>query len=138
VEEIINEDRAQVLSLAHALETHKTLTGEDVVAVVERRPGPFVDGRPYADAGLIERLEDYHRGAAVAHREHSQIPLSMPEIPRPVLAAPGPGGWLVAPDPDPRNTRDHGNGSGPSGGPAAGPGPGSPGPPNGSGPAGGS
>jgi len=138
VEEIINENRAQVLSLAHALETHKTLTGEDVVAVVERRPGPFVDGRPYADAGLIERLEDYHRGAAVAHREHSQIPLSMPEIPRPVLAAPGPGGWLVAPDPDPLNTRDHGNGSGPSGGPAAGPGPGSPGPPNGSGPAGGS
>ena len=75
-----------------------------------------MDGRPYADAALIEALENYHRGAAVAHRKHSQIPLNMPEIPRPVLAAPGPGGWLVAPDPDPLNTRD-GNGSGP---PAAG------------------
>ena len=91
VEEIITENRAQVLSLAHALETHKTLTGEDVVAVIERRPGPFVDGRPYADAALIEQLENYHRGAAVAHREHGQIPLSMPEIPRPVLTAPGRG-----------------------------------------------
>jgi hypothetical protein len=106
-----------------------------------------VDGRPYADTGLIERLEDYHRGAAVAHREHSHIPLSMPEIPRPVLAAPGPGGWLVAPDPDPLNTRGQGNGSGTPDSPAAGPGPGSPAPPapppppappNGSGPAGGS
>ena len=115
VEEIITENRAQVLSLAHALETHKTLTGDDVVAVIERQPGPFVDGRPYADAALIEELEDYHRGAAVAHREHSQIALSMPEIPRPVLTTPGPGGWLVAPDPDPLNTRD-GNGSGPAAG----------------------
>ncbi len=123
VEEIITENRAQVLSLAHALETHKTLTGDDVVAVIERRPGPFVDGRPYADPGLIERLEDYHRGAAVAHVEHSQIALSMPEIPQPVLAAPGPGGWLVAPHPDPLN-REHGNGSGPAGGPAPDPGPG--------------
>jgi cell division protease FtsH len=114
-EEIITENRAQVLSLAHALETHKTLTGEDVVAVVERQPGPFVDGRPYADGALIEELENNHRGAAVAHREHSQIPLNMPEIPRPVLTAPGPGGWLVGPDPDPLNTRD-GNGSGPAAG----------------------
>lgn len=129
VDEIITENRAQVLSLAHALETHKTLTGDDVVAVIERRPGPFVDGRPYADTGLTGRLEDYHRGAAVAHREHSQMPLSMPEIPEPVLAAPGPGGWLVAPGPDPLNTREHGNGSGSPNGS---------GPPHGSGPAGGS
>ncbi len=62
VEEIITENRAQVLSLAHALETHKTLTGEDVVAVIERRPGPFVDGRPYADAALIERAGELSPG----------------------------------------------------------------------------
>jgi ATP-dependent Zn protease len=122
VEEIITENRAQVLSLAHALETYKTLTGDDVVAVIEQREGPFVDGRPYADPGLIGRLEDYHRGAAVAHVEHSQIALGMPEIPQPVLAAPGPGGWLIAPHPDPLNSRDHGNGSGPVGDAAPGPG----------------
>jgi cell division protease FtsH len=133
VEEIITEDRDRVLSLAHALETYKTLTGEDVVAVIERQPGPFVDGRPYADASLIERLEDYHRKAAVAHVEHSQSALSMPEIPQPVLAAPGPGGWLVAPDPDPLNRGDHGNGSGPGGGPGV---PNGSGPPNGPGPGG--
>jgi cell division protease FtsH len=138
VEEIITEDRDRVLSLAHALETHKTLTGEDVVAVIERQPGPFVDGRPYADAGLIERLEDYHRKAAVAHVEHSQSSLSMPEIPRPVLTAPGPGGWLVAPDPDPLNQQGHGNGSGTAGGPGLTGGAGPSGPPAGSAPSNGS
>ncbi len=51
VEEIITEDRDRVLSLAHALETHKTLTGDDVVAVIERQPGPFVDGRPVRGPG---------------------------------------------------------------------------------------
>jgi hypothetical protein len=86
--------------------------------VAERRPGPFVDGRPYPDPGLIERLEDDHRKAAVvAHVEHSPGALSMPEIPRPVLTAPGGGGWLVAPDPDPLNRQDHGHGSGSAGGP---------------------
>jgi cell division protease FtsH len=102
VHEIIHTDRDRVLSLAHALETHKTLSGDDVVAVIEQRQGPFVDGRPYADPALIERLEEYHAGAAVAHKDHSGVPLGMPEVQRPpVLTAPGP--WMAAPNPDPLN-----------------------------------
>ena len=138
VQEIIAENRREVLALAHALETHKTLTGDDVVAVIERKQGPLVDGRPYANPGLVEDLEDYHRGAATAHREHSKISLGMPEIPQPVLAASATKGWLVTPDPDPLDILDHGNGSGPEDapGPASALDPGSaPGPPNGAGPA---
>jgi cell division protease FtsH len=102
VEEIIRTDRDRVLSLAHALETHKTLSGDDVVAVIENRQGPFVDGRAYADPVLIERLEEYHAGAAVAHKDHSTAPLGMPEVQKPpVLTAPGP--WMAAPNPDPLN-----------------------------------
>ena len=102
VHEIIHTDRDRVLSLAHALETHKTLSGDDVVAVIEQRQGPFVDGRPYADPALIQRLEEYHAGAAVAHKDHSGAPLGMPEVQRPpVLTAPGP--WMTAPNPDPLN-----------------------------------
>jgi ATP-dependent Zn protease len=112
VREIITENRSQVLALAHALETHKTLTGDDVIAVIERRHGPFVDGRPYAEPGLMQELEDYHRSAAIAHREHSGILLNMPEIPQPVLAASGAKGWIVAPDPNPLEIRDQGNGTG--------------------------
>ena len=100
VEGILRDDRDRVLSLAHALEMHKTLSGDDVVAVIEHRQGPFVDGRPYADPGLLQRLEEYHHEAAHAHREHGTIPLSMPEASRPVLTA---GPWLANPDPDSLN-----------------------------------
>ena len=44
-EQILVENRSQVLALAHALETYKTLSGEDVVAVLEHTRGPLVDGR---------------------------------------------------------------------------------------------
>ena len=117
VQEIITENRDHVLSLAHALETHKTLTGDDVVAVIKRQQGPFVDGRPYADPAMIRDLEDYHDHAAAAHRAHSKITLGMPEIPKPVLAASGPGNWLVTPDSDPLGLQD-GNGRGPAEGEA--------------------
>src|SRR5579871_3633513 len=60
VETLLREDRAKVLSLSHALETHKTLTGEDIVAVMEHTVGPLVDGRPYADPEFLGRLEEYH------------------------------------------------------------------------------
>src|SRR5579872_4004107 len=78
VQDIIAENRGQVLALAHALETHKTLSGDDVVAVIEQRPGPFVDGRAYANPALIRDLERYHAQAALAHRDHSAAALDMP------------------------------------------------------------
>jgi ATP-dependent Zn protease len=83
-EEILQENRDRVLCLAHALETHKTLSGDDVVAVIERTTGPLVDGRPYAVPGFVEQLEDYHRTARRAHKDHSQVALGMPAA-RPVL-----------------------------------------------------
>jgi hypothetical protein len=60
----------------------------------------------------MQELESYHLSAAMAHREHSRIALNMPEIPQPVLAASGAKGWIVAPDPDPLDIRDQGNGTG--------------------------
>jgi hypothetical protein len=80
VEEIIRTNRGSVLGLAHALETHKTLTGEDVIAVIEHTQGPLVDGRPYGEPGFLAELEDYHRAATEAHREHSHAPLSLPPV----------------------------------------------------------
>jgi ATP-dependent Zn protease len=79
VGEILRENERQVLALAHALETHKTLNGEDVAAVIEGQRGPVVDGTPYANPAFIQELRDYHEAAARAHREHGS-----PEIPLPV------------------------------------------------------
>jgi cell division protease FtsH len=78
VESIIREGRDQVLSLAHALETHKTLSGDDVIAVLEHERGPLVDGRPYGDPDFIRCLEEYHQAAAAAHRAHGKVPMSLP------------------------------------------------------------
>jgi ATP-dependent Zn protease len=79
-EEILRENRTHVLALAHALETYKTLSGDDVAAVIEMEIGPIVDGRPYRDADFMARIEEYHNAALVAHREHRTpdvvIPLS--------------------------------------------------------------
>src|SRR5260370_41572686 len=67
-EEIIRENRNHVLALAHALEAHKTLSGADVVAVLEYRRGPRVAGTPSGDEGLLSWLNSYHQLDARAQR----------------------------------------------------------------------
>jgi cell division protease FtsH len=110
VEDILTEQRSAVLTLAHALETHKTLSGDDVVAVLEHTEGPFVDGRVYADPALIQELEEYHAGAATAHIEHSPVPIALPaathrvRVPQPVATTVNGvanGSTTVAAEPDP-------------------------------------
>ena len=55
-EEILRDNEAHVLSVAHALEAHKTLNGDDVAAVIEGRPGPLVDGTPYGNPMFLQEL----------------------------------------------------------------------------------
>jgi cell division protease FtsH len=75
---ILRENRAAVLAIAHALETHKTLSGEDIEAVANGIEGSAVDGRVYADPIFIARLEEYHTAAAGAHRGHTGVTLALP------------------------------------------------------------
>lgn len=77
-ERLLQENRRDVLCLAHALETHKTLNGDDVVAIIEKQPGPLIDGTIYASDRLYEELEEYHHDAARAHHEHSRIDRELP------------------------------------------------------------
>jgi hypothetical protein len=88
--ELLEQNRHEVLAVAHALETHKTITGDDVSAVIEGRPGALVDGRPYRDQRFGEELEDYHAAVLRAHKEHSgvegQIPIPVPPAPEGALA----------------------------------------------------
>ncbi|WP_061292283.1 AAA family ATPase [Herbidospora cretacea] len=78
-EELLRENRAQVLAVAHALETHKTLNGEDVMAVIERTHGPLIDGTVYDDEDFQRELEEYHEAAVTAHREHAKVTVTMPQ-----------------------------------------------------------
>jgi cell division protease FtsH len=83
--DLLERHRDDVLILAHALERQKTLSGEDVTAVLERGQGPTVDGRRYDDPAFVAELETYHEAVLRAHREHGGVEAS---IPIPVPPAP--------------------------------------------------
>jgi len=78
VYKLLEDNRASVLAIAHALETHKTVTGEDVEAIVESRRGPIIDGSVYGDLQFQRELEEYHRAAQEAHATHSEVGLDLP------------------------------------------------------------
>jgi cell division protease FtsH len=79
-EKVLKENRSQVLALAHALETYKTLSGEDVAAVIEGVQGSIIDGRPYKNRAFLASIERYHKAALVAHREHRTPDVIIPPI----------------------------------------------------------
>ena len=79
-EELLKQNRKEILALAHALETYKTLPGDDVAAVINCELGTLADGRPYSDNDFMRAIEDYHKACNAAHREHRK-----PEIPLPVF-----------------------------------------------------
>jgi len=79
--QMLAERRREVLCLAHALESYKTLSGDDVSAVLDGEVGPLVDGRPYRDDLLYQQIEAYHRAAVIAHMNHTSIPIPLPALP---------------------------------------------------------
>ena len=81
-EEILQENKFKVLALAHALETHKTISGDDVISVMNGEEGPLVDGRPYAIQANLDAIWNYHLAAVVAHQKHER-----PDLPIPVFEA---------------------------------------------------
>ncbi len=79
VRALLEANRLEVLAVAHALETHKTITGSDVSAIVDRTVGPFLDGRGYYASGAYEALEEYH--AAVLELRRSGELKTLPSLP---------------------------------------------------------
>jgi cell division protease FtsH len=110
-EEILRDNERHVLALAHALETHKTLSGEDVNAVLEGTRGPLVDGAPYADDAFIAKLREYHLAAKRAHHEHNQPQVSLPVAERePAYVVTIPETYLTATGTSNGNGNGNGNG----------------------------
>jgi ATP-dependent Zn protease len=97
---ILEQHREDVLAVAHALETHKTITGEDVAAVVDGTQGPIVDGRPYAEPAFRAQLEAYHSAVVRAQSEHAGVEASIPvPLPPPPLPVSGNGSRQMLPTP---------------------------------------
>jgi len=78
-----------VLALAHAMEAHKTVSGDDVAAIIEGHQGPIVDGRIYHDPEFQERLEEYHEAALRAHQEFARkVSIPLPKMEEPIALQP--------------------------------------------------
>jgi ATP-dependent Zn protease len=79
-EVILRDNKEKVLSLAHALEKYKTLTGDDVIAVLKCEKGPLIDGTPYGVLENINAIEKYHTAALSAHKEHKRPEVTLPNF----------------------------------------------------------
>ncbi len=72
------EDRRYVLAIAHALETHKTITGEDIVAIFEGGKGPTLDGDVYHTDDFMISYEAYHLSVVAAHQSQGSVDQTLP------------------------------------------------------------
>jgi ATP-dependent Zn protease len=93
--DLLGEHRWFVLSVANAMISKRTITGEDIAAIYHGNSGPTVDGAWYHEAATQRTLEDFHSAAVRAHEVHevafAVAPPRMPEgtvvnFPPPVAA----------------------------------------------------
>ncbi len=75
---LLTQYRSSVLSVGHALEVHRTISGQDVMAIISGEQGPVVDGRPYREPDFLAELEAYHARAVSAHGGDRNQPLPVP------------------------------------------------------------
>jgi ATP-dependent Zn protease len=78
---VLTERRFEVLAVAHALESRKTISGEDVAAIIEGTTGPMVDGREYHTPDFAGRLEMYHEQALAVHQGRERV-MALPSLPQ--------------------------------------------------------
>jgi len=124
VSTLLEEHQSFVFAVAHALETHLTISGEDVDAIYRGIPGPGVDGWMYHTDDFRLSYEAYHLSAAEAHLRQGKPEQKLPDIRGaasrwaapaaarlgPSVPPPPPGRSPWAPPPPP-----HGNGAGGNG-----------------------
>jgi cell division protease FtsH len=78
VQVLIADNRRWVMAIAHALEEHKTISGEDVHAILDGTKGPIVDGTWYHTDGFVMAYERYHSDALYAHQNQTKLATPLP------------------------------------------------------------
>jgi cell division protease FtsH len=126
---LLEGNRRAVLAVAHALETHKTVTGDDIKAIIEGRPGTLIDGTPYGTVEFDRLAEDYHNRVVAAHKGHGKVDIPLPLLNGRYRVAQPQGDVLVEvelseaelagrafrrPPPPPEDRNGNGNGNGDS------------------------
>ncbi|HTW06103.1 MAG TPA: AAA family ATPase [Acidimicrobiales bacterium] len=84
-DQLLTENIAEIFAVTHALESQRTLSGEDVEAVIEGRPSRGIDGRVYKAPGFVEVFGAYHERVLLAHQARAK---AVNPLPAPVDWAP--------------------------------------------------
>jgi cell division protease FtsH len=77
---LLEANRQHVLNVAHALEEKKTLSGDDIAAIVEGTTGPTIDGTAYHQPEATELVEAYHTAALKAHHGKGDVSVRLPTL----------------------------------------------------------
>ncbi len=101
VREMLVENRRFVFAVAHALETHKTITGDDIDAIFRGVPGPNLDGWMYHTDDFLMSYEAYHLAMLDAHKRQERVSYSVPQMSgaRRMNGTSGRAGWTPPPPP---------------------------------------
>ena len=86
-EALLRDHQGEVFAVAHALEYHRTLNGEDVEAVIEGRQGRGLDGRVYKAERFGEVFGSYHERLVDAHLRRAKVAVPLPR----------PSDWVAEP-----------------------------------------
>ena len=79
--ELLSAHRLEVLGVAHALEQFKTITGEDVLAIMNGTQGPLIDGARYRTEEFKEIVEGYHAKMVESHSSRVPLHVEFPMLP---------------------------------------------------------
>lgn len=77
--DLVKENELYVLAIAHALEEHKTITGEDIEAIFTGTKGPAVDGTWYHTPEFRFVYDRYHDAAVEAHESQGKLEMGLPK-----------------------------------------------------------
>ncbi len=77
--DLLEQSKLDIFAVAHALETHKTLSGEDIEAVIEGKHSRGIDGRIYKVPSFVDVFGDYHERIATAHLNRERVSAALPK-----------------------------------------------------------
>lgn len=76
--DLVERHEVQIMGIAHALEQHHTINGEDIDAIFSGGTGPLVDGAWYQTEEFVFLYRRYHAAALEAHKTQSRLECPFP------------------------------------------------------------
>ncbi len=78
--DLVVSHELQIMGVAHALEQHHTINGEDIDAIFSGGKGPLVDGAWYHTEEFEFLYRRYHAAAVEAHKTQSKLDAPFPAV----------------------------------------------------------